>query len=330
MFSGREYFFGLGTNGLYDMRNRVYDPIMGRFYQTDPIGFQGDPLNLYRFCGNNPLLGGDTMGLDEDDSNFTFSLDLGGPSTVFDGSLDTRIWASQNWWDDSAQMLSISWPTYSDTLALSQPLFGGPFGTSQGLEAYHANLSFNTSWSAISSQVAGSILQLLPGKTYWDNAVASYQAGNYFNAAGWFVDTVGDDLLLGLAVEARLLQQAFRNAAAESIERQITLQQGRYINRVWDSRWTEGSVYSGPMGGSYTPDGALPINAAIAIEGRGLKIPGVVNNAERGAIYRLKRNIPAILRTSHNGIDPEFLIAPRYRQHLKLIDESISNIPKGK
>ena len=60
MYSGREFFSGLG---LYDMRHRVYDPNMGRFYQTDPIGFGGDPLNLYRFSGNNPLLGGDPMGL---------------------------------------------------------------------------------------------------------------------------------------------------------------------------------------------------------------------------------------------------------------------------
>jgi RHS repeat-associated protein len=61
MFSGRDYMISLA---LYDMRNRVYDPMMGRFYQTDPISFQGDPLNFYRFCGNNPLLGGDSMGLD--------------------------------------------------------------------------------------------------------------------------------------------------------------------------------------------------------------------------------------------------------------------------
>ena len=62
MFSGREYFSEFATFGLYDMRNRVYDPFMGRFYQTDPIGFEGDPLNLYRFCGNNPVIGRDPMG----------------------------------------------------------------------------------------------------------------------------------------------------------------------------------------------------------------------------------------------------------------------------
>ncbi len=72
MFSGREYFSELG---LYDMRNRVYDPNMGRFYQTDPIGFEGDPLNLYRFCGNNPLLGGDQSGLDGLDTGSPLSAD---------------------------------------------------------------------------------------------------------------------------------------------------------------------------------------------------------------------------------------------------------------
>ena len=39
--------------GLYDMRNRVYSPTLQRFMQPDPIGFAGDPANLYRYCGNN-------------------------------------------------------------------------------------------------------------------------------------------------------------------------------------------------------------------------------------------------------------------------------------
>jgi RHS repeat-associated protein len=72
MFGSREY---IGTIGLYDMRNRVYDPSMGRFYQTDPIGFAGDSWNLYRFCGNNPLLGGDPSGLDGLDTGFDLSAD---------------------------------------------------------------------------------------------------------------------------------------------------------------------------------------------------------------------------------------------------------------
>lgn len=41
--------------GLYDYRNRVYSPNLTRFLQPDPIGFAGDPSNLYRYCGNNSL-----------------------------------------------------------------------------------------------------------------------------------------------------------------------------------------------------------------------------------------------------------------------------------
>jgi RHS repeat-associated protein len=60
MFSGRDY---LKDFGIYDMRNRAYDPSTGHFHQTDPIGFAGDPANLFRFSGNNPSLGGDPTGL---------------------------------------------------------------------------------------------------------------------------------------------------------------------------------------------------------------------------------------------------------------------------
>jgi len=41
--------------GLNDYRNRVEHPIMGVFLQPDPIGFEGDAANLYRFCGNNAV-----------------------------------------------------------------------------------------------------------------------------------------------------------------------------------------------------------------------------------------------------------------------------------
>jgi RHS repeat-associated protein len=40
---------------LYDYRNRVYSPTLTRFLQPDPIGFAGDPSNLYRYCGNDSV-----------------------------------------------------------------------------------------------------------------------------------------------------------------------------------------------------------------------------------------------------------------------------------
>ncbi len=62
-FTGREWLPDLG---LYDYRNRVYSPELGRFLQTDPKSFDADPSNLYRYCGNEPIDRTDPMGLEGD------------------------------------------------------------------------------------------------------------------------------------------------------------------------------------------------------------------------------------------------------------------------
>ena len=51
---------------IYDMRNRFYHPNLGRFMQSDPIGFDGGDMNLFRYCGNDPVDGSDPMGLESD------------------------------------------------------------------------------------------------------------------------------------------------------------------------------------------------------------------------------------------------------------------------
>ena len=60
LFTGQQWYSELG---LYDLRNRFYSPDIGRFLQADPIGFYGDATNLYRYCGNNPLVYVDPLGL---------------------------------------------------------------------------------------------------------------------------------------------------------------------------------------------------------------------------------------------------------------------------
>ncbi|WP_170328201.1 PKD domain-containing protein [Ruegeria arenilitoris] len=59
-YTGREYD---AESGLYYYRARAYDPRLGIFVQSDPIGFSGGTTNIYSYVANNPYAWADQTGL---------------------------------------------------------------------------------------------------------------------------------------------------------------------------------------------------------------------------------------------------------------------------
>jgi RHS repeat-associated protein len=60
LFTGREL---LAEIGLHDYRNRKYSEALGRFLQTEPLRFEAEDRNLYRYVWNKPVNLVDPSGL---------------------------------------------------------------------------------------------------------------------------------------------------------------------------------------------------------------------------------------------------------------------------
>lgn len=77
-FTGQQY---LAPLGLYYYKARMYAPMLGRFLQTDPVGYQDD-LNWYAYVGNNPVNRNDPDGLAAASAQAFNNSSLGGAATI--------------------------------------------------------------------------------------------------------------------------------------------------------------------------------------------------------------------------------------------------------
>jgi len=128
MFTGRR--FDIET-GLYYYRARYYNPHIGRFMQTDPIGY-GNGINWYAYCGNNAVGRTDPSGLVASSTLLLMNLmnelyDIFGTDDLWFIYDVCDIWVTSDYYDvydfsDDALLLSES----EDDVDLDLTLAKGP------------------------------------------------------------------------------------------------------------------------------------------------------------------------------------------------------------
>jgi RHS repeat-associated protein len=114
LFTGREWLSDLK---LYDYRNRLYQPELGRFMQPDPKEFGAGDYNLYRYCHNDPINKSDPTGMYEEDVHLI---------------LTEYLAVNAGFSQESAHAIAVA-NQRTDTNSLTSPYLGG----GDARRAYH-------------------------------------------------------------------------------------------------------------------------------------------------------------------------------------------------
>jgi RHS repeat-associated protein len=146
MFTGREY---IKEVKLFDYRNRIYSPALGRFLQTDPIGFDAGDYNLYRYVENN------VVNETDPDGQITFNM-IGGGGFSNAGMLSFAQGLAkldaQGWSFPSVQRPIVLGPGYNS--AYNFRMIGGDGFSSGGMLSFAQGLARATAtgWQLPSAQ----------------------------------------------------------------------------------------------------------------------------------------------------------------------------------
>ena len=112
-FRYRGYYYDTETK-LYYLKTRYYDPVVGRFITIDDLSYI-DPehingLNLYAYCGNNPVMRTDAEGTDWE--SFKNKIKIG----------------ATNWWNNFKREVKDSWNNFCDWLYRLPERIGNTIG----------------------------------------------------------------------------------------------------------------------------------------------------------------------------------------------------------